>query len=140
LTSTIETSKDNKKALYDWIVNASAGNSLRFVVGFTRRKNLDKLVKKLVGTNTGLDLTQTSSDCILTIKINSKPSSAVIVPAVENKPVPWRSSKVKEFSTKELIREDSWINVEVNFGEAHGISMVYYGRRNPKRRAFIQAI
>jgi hypothetical protein len=121
LTSTTKTSKDDKKALYDWIVNASVGNSLRFTVGSTRRKNIDKLVRNLVDTNTGLDLTQTSSDRKLTVKINSKPSSAVIVPAVENKPVPWRSSEAKEFATKELIREDSWINVEVNFGEAHGI-------------------
>jgi hypothetical protein len=120
-TSTTKTSKDDKKALYDWIVNASASNSLRFTVGSTRRKNLDKLVKNLVDTNTGLDLTQTSSDRILTIKINSKPSSAVIVPVVENKPEPWRSSEAKEYVTKELMREDSWINVEVNFAIAHGI-------------------
>jgi len=120
-TSTTKTSKNDEKALYDWIVNASAGNSLQFTVGSTRRKNLNKLIKNLVDTNTGLNLTQTSSDDVLTIKINSKPSSAVIVPAVESKPEPWRRSEAKEYATKELMREDSWINVEVNFGEVHGI-------------------
>ncbi|OEU12593.1 hypothetical protein FRACYDRAFT_243846 [Fragilariopsis cylindrus CCMP1102] len=101
LTSTSGTRKNDAKALYAWIVNASVGNSLRFTVGSTvgstRRKNMDILVKNLIDTNTGLSFTENLSGRILTIKIRSKPSSAVIVPAVEDKPPKWRKSEAKEY-------------------------------------------
>ena len=100
-TSTSGTRKNDAKALYAWIVNASVGNSLRFTVGSTvgstRRKNMDILVKNLIDTNTGLSFTENLSGRILTIKIRSKPSSAVIVPAVEDEPPKWRKSEAKEY-------------------------------------------
>ena len=125
-TSTSGTRKNDAKALYAWIVNASVGNSLRFTVGSTvgstRRKNMDILVKNLIDTNTGLSFTENLSGRILTIKIRSKPSSAVIVPAVEDKPPKWRKSEAKEYLIKELMRGDSWIDLLIAIDEGNNIA------------------
>ena len=120
-TSTTKNRKNDEKALYAWIVNASVGNSLRFTLGSTRRKNMDILVKNLIDTNTGLLFTQTLSGLILIITISSKPSSAVIVPAVETKPPTWRRSEAKEYILEELMKGDSWIDCLVELDEAHNI-------------------
>ena len=57
LTSKTKTKKNDVKALYQWVVNANAGDRLLFTAGLDRRKNLDILVKNLIDNNASLNLT-----------------------------------------------------------------------------------
>ena len=106
MTSKTKTKKNDVKALYQWVVNANAGDRLLFTAGLDRRKNLDILVKNLIDNNASLNLTSSYPSIkkvyTYTIKMISKPSLPVILPAVqENQEIStrnpiWRNTKARE--------------------------------------------
>ena len=132
--------------MYKWVANAKAGDKIQFNAGLTRRMNLNKLTSELVANNSGLNLSsKNSGDTIRavdhTIEVVTKPLTALTIPrdcSSGSKTEPWKNSEAKEYATKQLLTEDSWMNLEINFGEKHGIPWTHIAEDIWKEESLFQ--
>jgi len=119
--------KDDTNALYQWVINAEAGNKLLFHAGPTRRTNLNKLTEDLVANNPGLNLSSKNPGgrraVTHTIEMVSKPSTVLSIPQDYrgSKTERWGKSEAREYAIKQLMKKDSWMSAEIIFGNFHGI-------------------